>query len=207
MNRVALIIAVAATIGGCATSPDTGGGAARSAVQTFRDACARATAQIDVMMAALDDISAMRGDTKEKYAELAYAVVNVEKQAAATRARREEMQAKRQAHIDRWEAEFAASKDPEIKERMTRDKAEAQKDFDRLVAALTKTRESYTPWIESLKTIKSGLEGDKLVPPNIVALRPKMAETQTQGTALKANITAVVSEVDRMARLRAARLE
>lgn len=209
LSKVAIaLLAAGLCAAGCTSTPTAAdkSAAAANALQNLRDGLSRASGQVQVVATSLQDLSAMRGDMQETYDTFCYSVTTIEKQAAKARERVVELRAKKEEYLKSWEKELAEAKDPEIKERMTLTREQTQADFARIVSATTAVGESYQPWIKSLNDVR-GTMAPKPTPAEIVAMKPKFAKALADSANLQTRLAIALAEIDRMARLRAARLE
>jgi chromosome segregation ATPase len=184
--------------GGCSSSGRIG--ESEKAAEGFnktKAAAAKAQAQVDRTLAAIDQLQA-GGDLQKAFKNYDDAVNDLEKAGADAKKRADAMRKNVDAYIAKWQKEMESMNDPTIKANLAQRRKAVSDNFARVQDAAQRLRDSYQPFLTQLKEIQRALAVD-LSPAAIPGLKPSMDKAKSQGQTLKQNISTFSSELDRIA--------
>lgn len=196
---VAGLLGVLVLSGGCATNRS---GQARQAaravtsMQTTRAELAKAQAQVEDVLAALDQLDAASpGALPKAYRTFTRQVSRTVKQANTARRRADEMRQRWQDYIVSWEKESEQFSTPELRAGAAERREAVRRNYDRLQEAARATAAAYPPFLTQLRDIQKALALD-LTPAGVRAARPAFESARNMATALKAKIANFMAQID-----------
>ena len=137
-------------------------------------------------------------DLQKSFSAYTAAVKDLEKAGQRARDRGQSMKARMNEYVARWQNEIDSTQDPAIQSALTSRREAVRQNFQKVVAAAQEVRAAYDPFLSQNQEIQRALAID-LTPQQVSALKPAMEKARGQGTTLKAKLTVMQDELNRMA--------
>jgi hypothetical protein len=197
-----------------ADSPNGGGGRAQSAalnvpgvqrtatavdgLRQVNQELANARGAVDETIAALDELSAARGDLLAPFQRFLTANQQVDDAERRIGERGEEMRTRARDYITNWEVEVYGVEDPDLRKQAESRRSRVRADYGRIADASRAVREQMAPFQKSLDDLETFL-GNDLTPAGVRAAAPAIGRATQQGRALQQRIDGLSAELDRVA--------
>jgi hypothetical protein len=168
-------------------------------VADLRQDIMRSKAQINSALDSLNQLNAQGGgDLRPAYDEFDREVVATQLQSQKMRLRSEAMRNRGREHFRSWQEQSLMISDPTIRTQAEQRLAAVRADFQRIVASMHETRDSFGPFMTGLTDIRRYLSTD-LTPRGVGAIEPAVRKANEDGTAVQKRLDTVVAELDRAA--------
>ena len=160
--------------------------------------------QVDEAIIALDRLTSSPTIVPEAYKVYAAQVTEVSKQEKEAQKRAERMRDDWRAYIAAWEKEVDTVSTPEMQARAEERRQAVRDNYDRLRDAANAVKSAYRPFLTQLQDVQKTLALD-LTPAGMEAAKPGIDAAHQSAQNLKQQISAFVSEIDRVASATTAR--
>jgi chromosome segregation ATPase len=187
--------------GGCATNQSGQAKEATktvTAMQSARQELAKAQAQLDEVLAAMDQLAmASAAELPRTYKGFTKQVARTVKQFKAAQRRADEMRTRWRQYIDSWEKETEQLSSPELRAKAVERRQAAEKNYDRLREAARAMDQAYRPFLMQLGDVQKALSLD-LTPAGVKAAQPAFGSVRKSAADLKQQIASFMGEIDQV---------
>lgn len=171
---------------------------ASRSLATTRAELTGAKAQIDLAVAALDDlVNNPQADMKKQYATFSSAVDSLNKSVDKARDRALDARAKREEYLAQWKADTEAISNPDLKARALQRMGDAKASFERLREHLDAIRTTAAPFHSDINDLRRYL-GNDLTPAGVKSVSDLVTKTRSGATDTKTKIDEAIAEIDRV---------
>jgi hypothetical protein len=192
-----LAMLCAVVMAGCATSKgynqaDKTG----EAINTVRNDVVNIKAAVDGSMKALDQLEATAStDPRKAYEAFAKSVDKVEKAGQTAQKNADDMREKGAAYFQQWETEIGSVKNEEIRQLAQQRRAKLQETFGNIKTAAQDAKQSFPPFLDNLKDLRTALGADLTVQ-GIDAAKGIFTKTKSSGVELQKHLDKLVAELN-----------
>ena len=192
-----LAVLCAAVVAGC-SSPKGYNQADKTgvAINTVRNDVVNIKTAVDGSMKALDQLEATAStDPRKAYETFAKSVDKVEKAGQTAQKNADEMRQRGAAYFQQWEAQIGSVKNEEIRQLAQQRKAKLQETFGNIKTAAQDSKQSFPPFLDNLKDLRTALSADLTVQ-GIDAAKGIFTKTKNNGMELQKNLDKLVAELN-----------
>jgi acetylglutamate synthase len=191
----ALTVAVTTTfITGCQSSGYDAGNKTAADIQAAADRIAAGPAQIDAVLASLNDmVDKPQADLRPQYQLFADNVAKVEAAAKAIAANRKSMGERQKEFFAKWDEQLAQIKNEDIKARSQSRKDEVNKNLLAIKTSYLEAATAFKPFMANLKDVQKYLSVD-LTTGGIAAIKDTVTKVNESAVPLKTSIAKVAED-------------
>jgi hypothetical protein len=196
-SNAILAMLCAAAMAGCAApkgynqADKTG-----EAINTVRNDVVNIKTAVDGSMKALDQLEATAStDPRKAYETFAKSVDKVDKAGQTAQKNADEMRQRGAAYFQQWEAQIGSVKSEEIRKLAQQRKAKLQETFGNIKNAAQDAKESFPPFLDNLKDLRTALSADLTVQ-GIDAAKAIFTKTKGNGVELQKHLDKLVAELN-----------
>jgi chromosome segregation ATPase len=186
---------------GCASSETEGEKQTAQAATSLKDLRASLVKTNDQLSATLASLNALatqsEGDLKPAYKKYSEGVAKTKSDAAAARARADDMKARTEEYAAQW-AEASSDLSPELKAKADARRATVRERFGKIQTAATATKDAFDPLMLHLEEIQKYLAND-LTFGGIGTLGDVIQKTNAEGADVQARVSELIAELDKVA--------
>lgn len=194
---VALCLLTAGIFAGCQDkAPVKESRKAVSSMKETYDYLGRAMNELEGVRSLLDRLPTTN-DLPGWYKDYTSRVAEMAEAGNRARDRWQDMKARGQEYIAKWEQEAAAVQDPQVKETMEQRKQRVTAGYESAIAIAQELRDSYQPYYAELQALQKALKVD-LTPANVKALGPSIEKAKANGATVAAKLDALGKELDKL---------
>ena len=155
--------------------------------------------QIGLTISSLEGVIATAGTaaTKPKYDEFVKSMAALDTQAAAIKAKADEMRARGAAYFKVWEEQLATVSTPSVKEAAEKRREQLTKHYEGVTTATEAAREAYKPLLSDLQDIQKMLTTD-LTADSVKALAAPVAKLKEDGKVVGEKLDQVVQALSKI---------
>jgi hypothetical protein len=189
-TRCGVAVVLIVTVCGCSMTQKEQASMTAGSMQQTNAELMKVADQIDVTLAALNDLAENpQSNLKPQYETFAAAVAGLQTQADITKKRAEEMRAQGAAYFDAWNYDSDAPVSPKVKA-----------SYDKIAQESAKARDAFNPFLVSLADIKK-LVGMDITGTGVNLIQDLVKKANAEAQDVKASIQAVLTEVDTVSKL------
>ncbi len=154
----------------------------------------RMTAQIDLTMAKLEELSATTGDLETPSKEALAAIETLDAETQVLQKRGEQMRNRGAAYFEVWEKQLASMSTPEVAEIATKRKDELAAQYAEVLTSMQETRVAMDAYWGDMKTIQEAVD-DGLTSETHKLLAPQVKAAKEKAATLKSRVEATFTKV------------
>jgi hypothetical protein len=199
--KTALTIALAATCSAMALNSHGAAGYKRAdktgaGIAEFSEEILNGKTSIDATMKALGDVAATaNSDPRKAFEQFSKEVPRLESAAAAIRKRALKMKEQGNEYFDKWEADLANVKNPEIRKLALDRKAKLEQAFASIRKYAEPLRQQFDPWMSDLKDLQKYLSNDLTIA-GVDAAKTLFTRATSQGHEVQKSMDALIAELN-----------
>jgi len=166
------------------------------AINTVRNDVVNIKTAVDGSMKALEQGEATAStEPRKAYETFAKGVDKVEKAGQTAQKNADEMRQRGAAYFQQWEAQIGSVKNEEIRQLAQQRRAKLQETFGNIKTAAQDAKQSFPPFLENLKDLRTALSSDLTVQ-GIDAAKAIFTKTKGNGMELQKNLDKLVAELN-----------
>jgi archaellum component FlaC len=186
----------AALVVGCASRGYKQADKTGEAINRLRSDVKNVKVAVDASMKALDQLAATAStDPRPAYEAYAKSVDKVESAADTAKKDAEEMRIRGEEYFQNWENQLSTVKSEEIRALARERKAKLQETFSGIKDAAQAAKESFPPFLDDLKDLRTALSTDLTVQ-GIDAAKGIFKKTKSAGAEVEKNLDALITELN-----------
>ena len=172
-----------------------------SRIPEYRQATVRAEKAVEGVLASLATVSAQSKQCPpEVLTNFSAEVRRLQVESVQARARTEAMQARGDEYFNHWRETLARVEDPQMRALVEKERPALQQSFEKMKSLSREGRESFLPFMASLRSVRNSLEKD----PGSLANESVQAAIKTareKGQEVREHLMGMQRELDRMSAL------
>jgi hypothetical protein len=198
-TKLSTTLLALAILGGCAAESGVDrAGKASASMTEFSNNIKGGAKQVDVLVAAMNGLSAAKDNLKPAFDKYVAELSNTENYAANLKADADEVKAKGRAFFKKWEEELAQIKDEELRNKAKARAEERSKQYASIEEVIGTAKGKWTSFSTSLKDVKQYLSND-LTPAGVSSLSGTFTKANLDATDLKKALSVIADAVDKVA--------
>ena len=182
---------------GCSSKGGGSTAESKKAVDSMRGTrqeLVKAKQEVQQANASLDKLAA-GGDLQQTYSQFTREVADVKAGGDRARARAQDMRARGQQYVAKWEKEADQVSSPELKAGMEQRRAKVKQRYDEIKSTAQAARDAYDPYLRDLQDIQRALAND-LTPGGVDAARGAISKAKAEGQTLQQRIDDLIAQLD-----------
>ena len=196
LRRTTLALVCTLLVAGCATKGYKQADKTGESINTVRNDVASIKAAVDGSIQALDGLEAAASTNPRKpYETFVKSVDKVEDAHNTARKHAEEMNQRGTAYFQEWETQIASVQDEEIKKLARERRAKLQETFGTIKTAAQDAKQSFPPFLASLKDLRTALGADLTVQ-GIDAAKGIFKKTKADGVEVQKHLDTLIIELN-----------
>jgi hypothetical protein len=167
-------------------------------IVSLQEEIGKGKTQLQTTIASLEAVVASAGsDAKSKSSEFAKNMAALDAQAAAIKAKADDMRARGTAYFKAWEDQLATVATPSIKEAAEKRRDQLTKNYEGVTVAFEAARDASKPLISDLKDVQKMLDTD-LSADSVKALADPVARIKADGKTLGEKLDQAIQALNKV---------
>lgn len=194
-RALGIVLVSTLILAGCANPARQRSERAISTLDSTRNELNAGTAQINDVLATLDQLEARPADLKPVYQKYVRQVNGLESRADAVSRRVRDMRARSADYSTGWQAEAQTIGNPELRAAATQRNERVSDRWNEIDSRAQDVRAAYDPFINELRDLETFLSND-LTYAGVSAARPVFDTVRSRAAELKERVSGLVRELD-----------
>ena len=188
-TRCGMAVVLIMAVVGCSMSQKEQAAVTAKSMQETNADLQKVIDQIDVTLAALNDLAEKpQSNLKPQYEAFTAAVAGLKTQADLTKKRAEEMRSQGTAYFDTWEEDPDAPISPEVKA-----------SYEKIADEAAKARDAFDPFLDSLADVQK-LLGMDLTGSGVSLIQDLVKKANSEAQDVKKSLQTVLDEIDALSK-------
>jgi len=198
-----LVVPACVVLAGCSSGPEKTAGEERSAMavgglKETRGELVAAKAQINKTLSVMNAMRDGQGALPTEFAAYNAELKKNDEQAAKTRKRAADMQARSKQYQAKWREEMGKVEDPTLRAAAAERANKVGQSYKGITAKANEAKAAYQPFVKQLKSVQTYLSND-LTPAGVQSAGPVFDKATADGKVVNEKLDAVIAELDKVA--------